>query len=362
MTLLGWLSLFLAVGPAVLALANLATFARPVRAAGRTAISVVIPVRNEEDNIAAAVGCVLASPHADVDLVVMDDHSTDGTRAVLAGIEDKRLRVCDVPALPPGWTGKQHACAAGARLARHELVVFIDADLRLAPDALARIAGFMQREDVGLASGFPREVTTGLADGMLLPLIHFLLLGFLPIPAMRRSSSPALGAGCGQMIAVQRGAYVRAGGHAAVPATMHDGLMLPRAFRRAGIMTGIFDASSFASCRMYGSGGALLEGLLKNATEGMAKPIALPVWTVLLGGGQVLPVLLVFLAPGWPAGIALLLGIGTRLILAVRFGSPVWSAFLHPFGVAALLAVQWTALIRQWRGRPMTWRGRAYGA
>ena len=98
----------------------------------------------------------------------------------------------------------------------------------------------------------------------------------------------ALAAACGQMIAVQRQAYLRAGGHAAVSRTMHDGIMLPRAFRAAGIMTGIFDASRFSSCRMYADRASLIEGLLKNATEGMAKPVVLPVWTVLLGFGQVL--------------------------------------------------------------------------
>ena len=185
----------------------------------------------------------------------------------------------------------------------------------------------MQQERVGLGSGFPRELTAGFADGLLLPLIHFLLLGFLPIAAMRRSGSPALGAGCGQMIAVRKDAYQLAGGHGAVRRTMHDGIMLPRAFRAAGVMTGIFDASRFATCRMYGNTGDLLEGLLKNATEGMAKPIALPIWTLILGFGQVLPLLLMLLQPGLVLFVALLVGIATRLLLALRFHAPVWSAF-----------------------------------
>jgi hypothetical protein len=279
---------------------------------------------------------------------------------VLAAIRDPRLVVAQTPPLPPGWTGKQHACAAGAARARHELILFVDADVRLAPDALSRIAGYMQREDVGLASGFPRELCGGFADALLLPLIHFLLLGFLPIFAMRRLISSALGAGCGQMIVVRRQAYLRAGGHGAVRHSMHDGIMLPRAFRAAGIMTGIFDASRFASCRMYADRASLIEGLLKNATEGMARPLALPVWTGLLGLGQVLPVLILITAPSWPAALALALGLGTRLVLAARFGAPGWSALLHPLGVTALLALQWVALARQARGRPATWRGRAY--
>ncbi len=242
----------------------------------------------------------------------------------------------------------------------YDLILFVDADVRLAPDALGRICGFMQKEAVGLGSGFPRELTTGFADGLLLPLIHFLLLGFLPIAAMRRLVSPALGAGCGQMIAVRKDAYQLAGGHGAVRRTMHDGIMLPRAFRNAGIMTGIFDASRFATCRMYANTGDLFEGLLKNATEGMAKPIALPVWSIILTCGQILPLILLLTQPTWLAGTALALGITTRLLLAFRFRAPVWSAILHPLGISALLIVQWVALFRQIRGRPATWRGRAY--
>jgi hypothetical protein len=356
----GIVVLLLALGPFVLALWNLTLFRTPAPASRREPISVIIPARNEEANIAAACACVLASEGAEIDLIVVDDHSTDATPAILRTIGDARLRVLVPPPLPPGWTGKQHACASGAAAARHDLLLFVDADVRLGADALSRVIGFMQREAVGLGSGFPRELCSGLADGLLLPLIHFLLLGFLPIVCMRRLVSPALGAGCGQLIAARRDAYQRAGGHAAVRHSMHDGLTLPRAFRAAGVQTGIFDASRFARCQMYGSTAALLEGLLKNATEGMAKPLALPVWTILLGAGQVAPVIIAAVSPTWPALLAVAMTIGLRLILALRFRAPAWSALLHPAGVAALLAVQWVALIRQRRGRPATWRGRAY--
>ncbi len=92
----------------------------------------------------------------------------------------------------------------------------------------------------------------------------------------------------------------------------------------------------------------------------MATPRALPVWTVLLAGGQVLPVVLMLTAPSTAVLLALVLSTGLRLILAERFRQPVVSALLHPVGVVALLVVQWAALLRVARGRPATWRGRAY--
>lgn len=356
--MIGAICLALAALPAGLGAWNLFLYRAPARASGVPAVSVLIPARNEERNIGAAVAAILASEGVDLDLVVLDDGSTDRTPDILAAITDPRLRVARAPPLPAGWSGKQHACALLAEQVRHELMVFVDADVRLAPDALCRMAGFMQEHAVGLASGFPRQVTESWAEALLLPLMHFLLLGYLPLARMRRDCAPALGAGCGQLFIARREAYRRAGGHAAIRASLHDGITLPRAFRRAGIMTGLFDATRFASCRMYSSAAEVWWGLSKNATEGMAKPRALPVWTVLLGA-QAAPLLL----PGDPAArIALLLPIVFRLVLAARFRQSVLSALLHPVGILVLLLLQWVALVRAANGWRPSWRGRAYPA
>ena len=351
----------LAALPLGLLLINLPFYRQPRVGAERVAVSVLIPARNEEANIGEAVGCVLASRGVDVEIVVLDDHSTDGTGAVLAGIGDPRLRVLAGAPLPPGWSGKQHACAGLAEAASHELMVFVDADVRLAPDALARITGFMARHPrIALGSGFPRQVTVGWSERLLLPLIHLMLLCYLPIPVGMLVQAPSLGAGCGQLFVARRAAYRAAGGHAAIRASRHDGIMLPRAFRKAGFGTGLFDATEFASCRMYASASLLWEGLTKNATEGMATPAGLPVWTVLLGCGHVLPVVLLVLMPGWVTGAAFGFGVLIRMVLAVRFHQSLWGVVLHPVSVAALLTVQWASLFRAWRGAPSTWRGRAY--
>ena len=113
---------------------------------------------------------------------------------------------------------------------------------------------------------------------------------------------------------------------------------------------------------MYHDASQVWEGLTKNATEGMATRLALPLWTLILGGGQILPAVLLALGPSVGSAIAFLATILLRLILAVRFRQPVFSALLHPLGIMALLVVQWSALLRAARGRPATWRGRAYPA
>ncbi len=357
--ILACVALALSAAPLLLALDNLRRLRTPPIASGRPAISVLIPARNEAANIGQAVAHVLASTGVEIEIWVLDDGSTDATADILGAIDDARLHVRTGGMLPSGWSGKQHACARLAELAQLELMVFVDADVRLEPQALCRMAGFMQCNNVGLASGFPRQITVSPAEILLLPLIHFLLLGYLPIWRMQRDVSPALGAGCGQIFVARREAYVRAGGHGAIATSLHDGITLPRAFRRAGIMTGLFDATQLARCRMYVDVAGVWEGLTKNATEGMAKPIALPVWTLLLAGGHVLPFVLLPAPLAWAACAC---AWGLRAALAWRFRQPWISVVLHPVGVFALLVLQWVALLRSVAGVKTTWRGRAYVA
>jgi len=333
-------------------------------------VSVLIPARNEEANICATLEAVLANDDCDFEVVVLDDHSTDRTAEIVSKIaaRDSRVRLESAPPLPAGWCGKQHACHVLASLARHRLLAFIDADVRLAPDALPRMVRFMQRSRVALASGVPRQELGTFSERLLIPLIHFILLGFLPMRAMRRTRWPSMSAGCGQLFIARRDSYQQCDGHARLRASLHDGLKLPRVFREAGFATDLFDATDLATCRMYHANGETWRGLGKNATEGLAAPAAIGPMTALLFGGQVLPILLLASAPDLSAlgllcaALASALAFAPRLIGAWRFRQPLGGALLHPLGVLALLAIQWHALARHFLGQPFEWKGRIYGA
>lgn len=366
--------LALALVPLGMTLMNLLVF-RTLSAAGAPpeaplalAMSVLIPARNEALNIEAAVTAVLACRAPNLECVVLDDHSSDGTGEIVRRLaaNDPRLRLVEAPELPPGWAGKQHACFVLGEAARHEALLFIDADVRLATDALPRLAKrFANRPKLALLSGFPEERTGSVVEHMLIPLIHLLLLGYLPMLMSRVINAPALAAGCGQLMLARRDAYRAIGGHGAVRASMHDGVTLPRAFRRGGHRTALFDAGDLASCRMYEGARATWAGFSKNATEGLARPIGLPVWTVLLGGGHVLPFLWLPFASAEdavPLALACTASFGLRLLLAWRFRQSLIGALLHPAAIMLMLALQWNALVAAWRGRRVAWRGRSYEA
>jgi len=367
MMMVEWVSLGLALLPLGMAVVNLWVYREPKAQSFegegfQSAVSILIPARNEEGAIAEAVEAALANPEVELEVVVLDDHSTDRTAEIVRAIaaRDPRVRLEQAPPLPAGWSGKQHACHVLAGLARHPVLLFQDADVRLEPGAVARMAALLRDRRAGLVSGFPHEETGTLGEALVIPLIHVLLIGYLPMLGMRLSVHPGFGAACGQLVLVDRDAYAMAGGHAAIRASLHDGVTLPRAFRRAGAMTDLFDATGLARCRMYRGFAEVWSGFSKNATEGMATPVALPVWTVLLFGGHVLSWLLLVLSPGWVPALAVGAGLLLRVALAVRFRQSLVGALLHPVGVLVMLAIQWTALVRAKIGRPAVWRGRAY--
>ena len=370
LSLLAYAGLALALLYAVLTLVNLAVFrAPPAAGPRRPRVSILIPARDEAANIRAALDAALAQEGAEIEAVVLDDGSTDGTEAAVRAAmgRDPRVRLIRGADLPAGWNGKQHACHQLAREARHPVLLYVDADVRLEPDAVARMEGYMARRGLDLVSGFPRQITLTLAEKVAIPQILVLLLGYLPFPFARLSDAPGFAAGCGQLMMVRASAYRAAGGHAAFRDRMHDGLNLPRNVRAAGGRTDILDATPIASCRMYDTWSDIWSGFTKNATEGMAKPVALPVWTVLLGGGHLLPLLT--LLAGLTVGsdrvaavsaIAIAAVLVARLALAWKVRQSLVSVLLHPVGVAVTLAIQWSALLSARRGERATWRGRTY--
>ncbi len=367
MTALVIVALVLAAWPAILFLRNLAILELPRRAmSGATEVAILIPARDEERNIGAAVEAALANAGAEV--LVLDDGSTDRTREIVQEIaaREPRLRLLTGTPLPSGWFGKNWSCAQLADATARGVLIFADADVRLAPHAAASLAEWLRANDAQLASGVPRQETGTFTEVLLIPLIHFVLLGFLPLDRMRRSRHPAYGAGCGQLVVANAAAYRAVHGHASIRDRIHDGLALPKRFRESGFKTDLFDATELAVCRMYRSRRETWRGLTKNTHEGLGAPGLIVPATLVLLGGQVLPFLILLGAPAltatqlWCALLAALFALLPRVLAFRRFQQPLGSILLHPLGVTAMVGIQWAGLIRFLRGRSASWKGRRY--
>ncbi len=347
-------------------------------------ISVCIPARNEATNIEACVRAVLASDWPNLEVLVYDDQSTDATPQILARLiaSDPRVRAVESRPLPEGWNGKQHACWRMAQAARGDWMVFTDADVRFAPDCLRRALGSATTLNAGLVSAFPRQITGTISEALAVPMIFFILLSYLPFARMRGTTDASASAGCGQFLFISRAAYAASGGHEGFKDSMHDGIKLPRAVRRAGITTDVFDGTDVLSCRMYAGLRQTWRGFAKNAYEGLGSVGLLVFITIVHLLAHVTPWLLLALAAAARASglaplapfdlltslIALALAIACvilqivhRLILAGRHAQPLWIALAHPVGVLMMTMIQWHSLYLHLTGQ-RAWRGRTLGA
>lgn len=320
-------------------------------------VSVLIPARNEAAQIDSALSAVLSNGASVQEVIVLDDHSDDDTAAKVLALGDPRIRLINGRDLPPGWCGKTHACAQLAEAATQPFLLFLDADVRLDSGAVRRLLGMAGADNPpAMISGVPRQETETFLEWLLLPFINVLLFGYLPL-ILDTGRSTGLAAACGQLVFVNARAYREAGGHGSIRSKLHDGLALARAMRRSGHRTALVDATDLATCRMYRNGREVYAGLMKNAVEGLAGPVALPIWTTLLAGGHVLP----FLLRATPAiRVARLASIGLRLLVALRCRQGLRTVIASPLGTALLLFIQFHARLRHVLGRPVSWKGRHY--
>ena len=327
-------------------------------------VSVLIPARNEEKNLGKLLSSLLNQVDCRFEIVVLDDNSEDSTYSIAESFaeNDRRVRVVRSRPLPDGWAGKQFACHQLSQEARFDHWIFVDSDVVFTDaQALARMAFHLKSSSAGMLSSVPRQLTGTWAEQLIIPIIHQVLLGFLPFWEMRRNCMPALGAACGQLVAVKRQAYHQSGGHEGVKHRLHDATALATLMREKGILTDLFDSTELASCRMYHNSRDVFLGFAKNATEGMAQPALLPLWTVLLLGANVWPWACGFLQGWtWELILAVILNLSVFGVLMRRYRHSWLGAVARPAGVLTFVAIQWIALIGKWVGWRATWKGRSY--
>jgi hypothetical protein len=326
-------------------------------AAEPAAVSIVIPARDE----AATVGLLLADlargRHRPDQVIVVDDESTDGTATVAA---DAGAQVLPSGGPPPGWTGKTWACWLGARAASGPVLVFLDADVRLAPDALDRLAAEHDRGGGGLLSVQPYHVACRPAEQLSL---FFNVVGLMAAGEFTPRRVDARAA-FGPCLLCRRVDYLAVGGHAAVPGEVLEDLALARRFAAAGLPVRVAAGRDVIRFRMYPGGlTQLVEGWTKNmaAGAGATAPARLAAVVAWVGAG----VAAIILAGGAltghrpPAGAAAYaLFAGQLAWMARRVGRFRWWAVAgFPGPLAFFLSLFACSVVVTRRGR-VRWRGR----
>jgi hypothetical protein len=361
MTILASVLDVIAVSLLVHTLVNAALLRRPPRdAIVEETVSVLLPLRDEAQRVAACLEALLAQRGlSEWELLCYDDESRDGTVDVVRRLGRGCVRMIPTAPLPEGWVGKSHACAQLAAVASGSVLVFVDADVVLTPDAIAGAVRLLRDQRLAFVSPYPRQLSGSWLERLVQPLLVWSWLTFLPVRLAARSSRPSLAAANGQLLVVDAGCYRAAGGHATVRDDVVEDIALARALVQAGGRGGFADGHAIAACRMYDGGRDLVAGYAKSLWCAFGSPaggVTVATLLMLLG---VLPWLLLAWTPiAWPAALAGPVG---RVVAAARSGDrPVAAGILHPLSVLAFTALLGMSIRRHRRGAT-TWKGRLVG-
>jgi hypothetical protein len=313
-------------------------------------VAILLPVRDEAARVEPCLRALLAQRGVpNLDILILDDGSTDGTADIIRAVGPVRLLTGDP--LPPGWLGKPHACAQLAAATDAEILVFVDADVVLQPHAVA--AAVHSLDGFDLLSPYPKIVGQSLVQ----PLLQWSWLTFLPLRAMERSRRPSLAAAGGQFLVVRAASYRAAGGHAAVRNRVLEDIELARAVKRAGGRIALADGSKLATCRMYGSWRELVDGYAKSLWASFGSPVGAAVVLALLLILYVLPI-----GTLSTAGLVVYaLGVAGRMVTARATGTRALpQALAHPVSIVLFAWLVAVSFRRRRQGR-LAWKGRTIG-
>ena len=333
-------------------------------------VSVIVPARDEERGVGAAIRSLRALDYPAVEVIVVDDESRDGTLAAAraAAGRDARVRVLAGEPLPAGWVGKPWACWQGVRAARGEWLLFTDADVVHSPDSLGRALAMARRIGRGGVTLFPTIETRGAVERMVIPAAAAAIGTFVAPGPLARSPRSGVAIAAGGYMLIERRLYDGVGGHARIRDRMVDDVILATRVKRAGGLLVPAPAGGLARLRMYHGGREVWEGWSKNASFGVEGGAA----KALVGAATVAALALVPVAAsaeGLRRGDRRLAAaglVGTASLLALQrlttwaVPTPLRYSATMPLGMVVLSAAAIRGALQRLAGDGPRWRGRRY--
>lgn len=335
-------------------------------------LSILIPVRNEAAVIGRTVHQILSQSDQQFELILLDDGSTDGTceAALLGANGDSRLKIIQGEPLPAGWLGKNWACN---QLAQHaapssQMLLFTDADVTWAPGSLNAVINEFRRSEAAMLSVWPTQHTVTVAEKLVVPLMKFSILSYLPLIGVHFLPLKAFAAANGQCLLFKRHIYEHIGGHATVADQIIEDVALARATKMFGFNLRLIDGGGLIGCRMYSNWGETAAGFGKNILAGHGNSVpfllfstffhwivfAMPLIWLIIAGNR--------LAAGLSV-LVILLRFIIDLFVGVRPGLALVQALCMPLSVLimtliALKGLRWhLGAGPEWKGRVLTQSG-----
>jgi chlorobactene glucosyltransferase len=362
----------------LIAILNVFTFARlaltlnpsPEKRGTLKRVSICIPARNEARVIGETVRALLAQSYPHLEILILDDHSTDGTgdlaRAAANG--DRRLRIISGAELPQGWHGKNWACQQLGEVATGDWLVFTDADVRWQNDAMAALIAQAECTRADLLTVWPTQTTITWTERLVVPLMALVILAYLPALAVHHAPFASLAAANGQCLCFRASAYRKLGGHTLVRNRIIEDIAFARAVKRSGLRLRTADGGGVIGCRMYANWQEVRDGYAKNIIAGYGSVTGLLLGTLFHWAVFLLPwVWLVVLVVRTGHALSLqaigvvglcALGIGVRALTAAMTRQRVGDALLMPVSALLMTIIAGQALWWRLCYGGVRWKGR----
>ena len=316
---------------------------------------VLIPLRNEAENIKDLV-VTLSQQEGDFHFYLLDDNSEDLTHELLNQYTkgDSRFTVIKGAPLAQGWIGKTWALQQLFDQSKEEFLVSIDADVRLAPNAIARSVATLKSTSLDFISPYPRQIALSFGERMIQPLLQWSWLSTVPLRFAEKSSQPSMAIANGQFFVVRRMAIEKIGGYKAVKNAVIDDVFLARELIRHGFHGTVINGASIAQCHMYTSWTSIKSGYGKSLNKAFGGALGASFVVLFLFFTSILPFVL-SLSGSFYGWLGYVLIVFSRMLSAIKTRGRIVDSFLHPISATLLIYL----IIHSFRVRSsVTWKGR----
>ncbi|PPA71182.1 glycosyltransferase [Jeotgalibacillus proteolyticus] len=329
-------------------------------------VSVLVPLRNEERNVKGLINCLKELTYPSIEFILLDDHSTDKTLALLHTLtkNDNRFSIKNGKELKKGWVGKVHACHQLGHYASGDYFLFLDADVRVKPAAIEQAMHVMEKFNSRLVTGFPQFPVRPFVGRLLVPLQHFFIFFHLPNLAANRTTWEAFTAAHGAFMFFEKEAYVEIGGHESVKSSLIEDIAITRKLKKHGFKATLANVTPSVTCFMYETNKEVWEGFLKNIYTGLGKSITAAIgvslFYLLFYAGPFVLAITGFIMQQWFLMLPLLfVWLQAAIIDFATKGSRI-HFLLMPLSAIALTALIWSSVVQSIRKKGYVWKGRTY--
>ena len=322
-------------------------------------VSVLIPVRNEENNIGNILQDLLIQDYKDIEIIVFDDQSDDRTGEVVRGLSaaDNRIKLITSEGLPDGWLGKNHACHSLSKYAKGNYLLFLDADVRIRNNTIGKAISFAKKHGLSLISIFPKQIIKTTGEKMTVPNMNYILLSLLPLILVRKSKFTSLSAANGQFMFFRTDVYNRLQPHWLMKDNKVEDISISRYLKENDHKIACLVGDDNINCRMYTGYLDALQGFSKNviAFFGNSFLLALLFWLVTSFG--FLPVL--FILP-WKIFLAYLtMYLLTRIFISIASHQNIINHLMYIVNLQLSMGIFILKAFINKHFRKFQWKGRS---